>query len=216
MTCSFFIAVPSAWLGAGLLTLRGWEHGTQPGRGHGALGGGGSFWLLLVVANQLQKGEPMSSVFSSLAPPLSCFFPSHFHTHRGGNWEGGKKLEWITDRECGDHCLADIPNTSLSLPMGPGPLSSEAKGCKRSRAPLGNHRRYQVKVLWLPNTQVLVLQASSLQGVKITGMFPLKHTDVSWLARDMVQQEAPWTALTSKQATLMQNHSDYALHPHTS
>lgn len=61
MTCSFFIAVPSAWPGTGLLPPHGWEHRTQPGRGPGAFGGGGRFWLLLVVANQLQKREPMSS-----------------------------------------------------------------------------------------------------------------------------------------------------------
>lgn len=47
------------------------EHPTQPGRGPGPFGGGGRFWLLLVVANQLQKGEPMSSPAWDLHFPLS-------------------------------------------------------------------------------------------------------------------------------------------------
>lgn len=131
MTCSF-IAVPSAWPSAGLPPLHGWGHRTQPGRGPGAREGGGRFWLLLVVANQLQKGEPMSSPAWHLHFP---FFPSHFHTHGGGIREGGEKLEWVKEHGCGDHCLPDSANTSWSLLMGQVPCLQRPEVARGGRLP---------------------------------------------------------------------------------
>lgn len=94
------------------------------------------------MANQLQKREPMSSPDWHLQFPL--FSPVIF-TPAQEEIEEAKKRSGLRNTSM------DIPDTSQSLPTGPGPSPPKGRACKRRKSPFGQPQEVPAESLVTAN-----------------------------------------------------------------